>query len=30
VQVWTGFIYVGPKIVKNITRHLGNYQVKPS
>jgi dihydroorotate dehydrogenase len=30
VQVWTGFIYEGPKIVKNITRHIGNYQRKPS
>ncbi|MBI3882742.1 MAG: dihydroorotate dehydrogenase (quinone), partial [Sphingobacteriales bacterium] len=22
VQVWTGFIYQGPSIVKNICRHL--------
>jgi len=30
VQVWTGFIYEGPKIVTNITTHIGNYQGKPS
>ena len=24
VQVWTGFIYEGPGIVKNICRHLSN------
>lgn len=26
VQVWTGFVYEGPSIVKNICTHLANYQ----
>ncbi len=26
VQVWTGFIYEGPAIVKRITKHLNNWQ----
>jgi len=28
VQVWTGFIYEGPSIVKNICTYLGNHQQK--
>ena len=26
VQVWTGFIYEGPSIVKNICRQINKYQ----
>jgi dihydroorotate dehydrogenase len=26
VQIWTGFIYEGPEIVKNMCRQLANYQ----
>lgn len=29
IQVWTGFIYEGPSIVKNICTHLRNEQTKP-
>jgi dihydroorotate dehydrogenase len=29
VQVWTGFIYEGPSIVKNITRGIAERQVSP-